>query len=301
MRTPMLAVAISLLTFARSAPAEEQARPEGVPGEVQLAGAADVRALCDELKQGGDAASQVYVMAIPSSSFAFSPFDRKKGRLSVDLSRVHGAGGAWELEADGGLAVAVPASGKDAASLLKQAASGELTLWLWFKPAHLSGLSFHCAAVRGVRVSGVRLGVEPMAFALVRGKDVVASGETQAFSALRDVNGPIDAPAVRVGQVVKTDEASPAPDEIARSARALEPELVACYKKGLSAEPTLRGAVVMGVRVDAAGKVADARAELDGLGAPEVTACVAARVKATRFPAGKAARYSVPLDFGPAE
>jgi hypothetical protein len=280
--------------------------PEGVPGEVPLASAADVRALCAELRDDGEAAQAIYVVAVPSTGFSFSSYDKKRARLAVDVSKgLRHAAGQWELEATSasGVELAVPVAPKEAARLVKEASAGRLLLWLWFRPARLAAQSLHCVGVRSVKGESLRLGVEPMAFALARpggpsGGAVVAAGATAAFQALRDQSRAEVVARVDVGVVVRTDERGNAPDDVTRSARALAPELIVCYEQGLAKEPTLRGAVVLGLEIDVGGKVSSARAELDGLGAPEVTACVLGRVKSLRMPASRAGRYSVPLRFG---
>jgi hypothetical protein len=298
------AVAAGLGAICGAALARAGARPAGVPGEVQLAGGADVRALCGELKEDGEAAEAVYVMPVPSSAFVFAAYDKKAARLAVNAQKgLVSESGQWELAVVGEplLALAVPATGKEAARLVKQAKAGELTLWLWFRPARLPQQGMHCVGVASVKGERVRLGVEPLAFALVRGQELVAAGETPAFAAMREREAPVDTATVTVGAAMRTDQRGTAPDEVTRTARALVPELTRCYEKGLAVEPGLRGAVVLGVKLEGNGRVAEARPELDGLGAPEVTACVVARVKAAKFPAGLAARYSVPLRFGPAD
>src|SRR5262245_25642989 len=74
------------------------ARPEGVAGEVALAGGEDLAALCDELGERPEARSAIYVMGLPPRGFTFSPWDSRKAKLSVDASRgFRGALGGWEL------------------------------------------------------------------------------------------------------------------------------------------------------------------------------------------------------------
>jgi len=134
----------------------------------------------------------------------------------------------------------------------------------------------------------------------VRGKEQVAAGETSAFAALRAASGPVADPTVQIGKAVLTGERGNAPEAVAKAARALAPRLLECYRRGLEAEPELRGTLVVGVAADGRGHVSEARAEIDGLGAPEVSACVVARVKAARFPGGQAMRFSFPVRFGAA-
>jgi hypothetical protein len=306
-RRSMAVAALVVLSAASAQGAGQGTRPTGVRDEVLLSGASDVKALCAELHEGdAEAAAAVYVIALASTSWSFAPYDGKRARLVVDAGKgFRAATGAWELAvvppASGSpLSIAIPASGKEAAQLLRESRAAELQLWLWFRPAALPKQAGKCAEVHGVKGTLVRLGATPLAFALVRGKEQVAAGETDAFAALRAADGPVAAPSVAIGKAVLTGERGNAPEGVARAASALAPKLLECYRHGLDADPELRGTLVVGVVADASGRTSEARAEIDGLGAPEVSACVVARVKAARFPGGEALRFSFPVRFGAA-
>jgi hypothetical protein len=299
-------VASGLLALA--GPARAQSRPEGLRDEVVLNGAGDVKALCTELHDGDeDARSSVYVIALSSASWSFAPYDGKRARLVVDAGKgFRAVSGAWELAvvppAAGAtpLDLAIPASGKEAAQLIREGRAAELQLWLWFRPATLPKQAGACAEVHRVKGEALRLGVTPLAFALVRGKEQVASGETSAFAALRAADGPVGDPTVDVGKPVLTGSSGNAPEPVARVARGLAPRLLDCYRRGLAADPELRGTLVVGVATDGKGNVSEARAEIDGLGAAAVSACVVAQVKAARFAGGESSRFSFPVRFGAA-
>jgi len=304
----LCALLVALPTIVRAGGAAAPgSRPPGLRDEVLLSGAGDVKALCAELHEGdADAAGAVYVMALSSSSWSFAPYDGKRARLVVDTGKAfRAATGAWELAlvapADKpALALAVPASPREAAQLIRDARAGELQLWLWFRPQALPRQSTPCAEVHGGKGTLVRLGATPLAFALLRGKDQVAAGESDAFAAMRAADHPIAEPAVQIGKAVLTAARGNAPEAVSKAAGALAASLLECYKRGLSADPELRGTLVVGVAADASGHVSDARAEIDGLGAPEVSACVVAQVKTARFPRGQALRFSFPVRFGAA-
>jgi hypothetical protein len=294
----LLLVAV-VLSWATRAHAGE---PEPVPGEVALAGAADVAALCEELREGSrDAARGLYVVVLPSSSWSFAPYDKKRARLAIDLKRGVRSR-AYELvlgQGAGGLDVALPVSAREAARLIKEGKSAELRLWLWFRPAALPGQDGRsCLEVHSAQGGGVRLGVAPLGFALLRAGEPLAAGETAELSELRAEAEPAAAPVVSVGAVVVTGEDRPAPAALRAATPALARALDACSARGLAVEPRLRGTLVMGFGVTADGKVSAARVELDGLGAPEVAACAVARVKAWKLPSGVGGRYSAPLVFG---
>jgi hypothetical protein len=307
-RGPSLLALVLLALAPGVAGAEAPTRPAGLRDEVLLSGAADVKALCAELHDGDDdAKSSVYVIALSSASWSFAPYDGKRARLVVDAGKGFRAiTGAWELAVvppaagNAPLDVAIPASGKEAAQLIREGRAAELQLWLWFRPATLPQQAGACAEVHRVKGAALRLGVTPLAFALVRGKEQIASGETSAFAALRAADGPVADPSVDVGKPVLTGTSGNAPEAVARVARGLAPRLLDCYRRGLAADPELRGTLVVGVATDGKGGVKEARAEIDGLGAPAVVTCVVAQVKAARFTGGEGARFSFPVRFGAA-
>jgi hypothetical protein len=307
-----------LATFVAASPA----RAGSVPGEVRLVSGAEVKALCGELGPSGvgstslqrhqrdEALEAVYVMTLASSAFTFEPYDAGRGRLPLE-PRFRSSTGSYELVLHGLhaderaaaaaiLDLALPASAREAASLARQRRAGELTLTVWFRlPPPMPGGAL-CAAVHSRDGEGIRLAIEPIAFELARRGRVIGGGEAPSFAELREAALPVDQPRVVVSRPVLTRSRGQAPEAVARTAMALEPELLACYLAGLRGEPALRGTLVVGVAVDGAGHVTEARPELDGLGAPRVTSCVVSRFRGTRFP-GAAERFSMPVRFTSAE
>lgn len=280
--------------------------PDGVPGQVELTSGADLRALCDELADSPqDAGQAVYVLTISSRSFAFAPYDGRRARLAIDGARgFRGSTGAWEMvlwdltgraaAPAGALDLAVPATKAEAAALKKLHQQLGVTLVLWFRPV---GRAACAQVVAPGGEEGVRVAIEPLAFALMKGRERVASAETPEFARLREGAVPVERPEVVVATPVVTRTAAPAPEPVVRAAQALRPELVACYELGLRTDPQLRGSLVVGLTLDAQGRVTEARPELDGLGAPVVARCVVDKVRAARFPTDRAERFSLPLRF----
>jgi hypothetical protein len=198
------------------------------------------------------------------------------------------------------LDMAIPGSAKEAEALKSARKSGALALTLWFRLVAVPGAS-PCLTVHTVHGKGVRLSIRPLAFALHQGAELVVSSETEAFAALREREAPVLVPRVVVSAPVLTQTRGPAPLALADAARRLEPQLVSCYQTGLKDDPGLRGPLVLGLALGADGRVKEARPEIDGLGAPAVTACVLSHVRATRFPRATAAHVSLPMKFGAAE
>ena len=273
-----------------------------VADEVRLSSAAAARAVCDDIGAGGRKAAAVqavvYVVTVDPGGFAFAPYDAKRARLGIDTASFVGPDGLELTLNDlvstprpGGLEISVPATAAEADAMAGKRSS--LSLDLWFRVAKLAE-GRPCAATHRGTVDGLRLAVEPIAFALRQGTQRVASGETPAFAALRAENGPVLSPRVVVGATLRPGGRAPAP--VARVAETLKAEFVVCYRRGLATDPALRGPLALGVEVAADGRVTDVRAEVDGLGAPEVVTCAMQAVRGARFPKG-AARLSIPLRF----
>jgi hypothetical protein len=264
----------------------------------RVASAEDARAAC-----AGEP-ERVYTARWGSRAFALLPHDAARARLAVDETRaLRGDDGGFEVvlhhlaggrRPDGALELAFPASAAEAAETTRAHLLGELELTLWFRIAAPADGSAACAPVASTRGDGLRLAVEPLAFEITRRGERLASGESPKLAPPEPP--PVVAPRVKVAPPVRTAENARAPAAAARVARGLSPGLLACYRRGLAVEPALRGALVAGLEIDAGGHVTSARAELDGLGVPEVTGCVLRLVRAARFPRGPE-RISIPMQF----
>lgn len=278
------------------------ARGEGLE---RIGNAAEVGAVCAEVAGGGEATTRIRRSTFGAAQFGLAPFDSRSAKVGIDGRRgFRATDGSFEMvlyhlaggrAPAGALELAIPASASEAAELESAHARGELELTLWYQVATPTDGSDACATVRSTRGDGVRMAIEPLAFELTRRGERVASGESARFAALTDP-GPVLEPRVIVARPMLTAENGPAPKAAARAATALTSELLGCYRRGLAGEPGLRGSLVAGVDVGADGRVVRARAELDGLGAPEVTSCVLQTVRAGKFPRGPE-RLSIPIRF----
>jgi len=271
----------------------------------------DVRAICDAVAPDAagrrEALAGVYSLTFPSSAFRLLPYDRGRGRVAVD--------GAWGFRGDGwelvlhdlaggrppagALDLAFPSTPGEGGALAAAHQAGQLSLVVWFQPAAAEP---PCAVVHSVASDGVRMAIEPLAFELRKGNERIASGESARYAAMREevAPGPVVAPRVVVQPPLRTAAGGKAPAPMAKAASALAPKLLTCYRLGLAHEPGLRGSLVAGVDIGSDGRVSAARAEIDGLGAAEVTACVLAEMRAARFPRGPE-RLSIPIRFGSGE
>lgn len=270
-----------------------------------IASLEDARAMCASADP-----ARFYTVTLPARGFTLAPYDAPRARLAVDASRGLRAAeeGALELVLhhiaglgagrEGDLDIAIPTSAADAAALRAAHARGELGLKLTFQLAQPGDGSAVCAAVVRADGEGMRAAVEPAAFEILRDGAPLASGESSRFGAARESARPaaVAAPRVVVSPPMLTSAGGRASPRVARTASALAPRLLDCYRQGLSDDPTLRGPFVAGLDLAADGRVTSARAELDGLGAPAVAGCVLRVVRAARFPSG-ADRLSIPIRF----
>lgn len=292
------ALVVVASNYASAAPAET------------IASVNDVRAICDSIGAGGrtrrETLATVYSVTFASPGFSFAPYDAARARVALDAGRtVRGAGfelAFHDLLGRGRpkLEIAVPVSAGDARGLAEAHDRGLLELVLWFQPA--DSTESICAPVRRVDSDGLRLAVEPVAFELRRGGEAVASGATPAFAALRDeaVARPIVHPQVQLAPAMLTERDGLAPARTNQVLRAHTAKLLECYRLGLADNPALEGPLVAGVTVAGDGRVVAAHAELDGLGAAQVTGCVLGELRGSRFPRAPL-RFSVPMRFGSAE
>ena len=280
----------------------------------RVASGEDARAVCASVDAEApgrkEALGRVYTARWGSRSFALAGYDAARARLAVDGGRAlrsddggfevvlyHIAGGR---RPEGALELAFPATPGEAAETQRAHLMGELELTLWFQVAAPADGSVSCATVSSTRGDSLRLAVEPLAFELSRKGERLASGESPRFASAGEVVdelGPVREPRVVVAPPVLTSENARAPAAAAKVARGLASGALGCYRRGLAAEPSLRGPFVAGLDIGADGRVVQARAELDGLGVPEVTGCVLKLVRAARCPRG-AERISIPMRFG---
>jgi outer membrane biosynthesis protein TonB len=73
--------------------------------------------------------------------------------------------------------------------------------------------------------------------------------------------------------------------------------LLPCYQKALEARPSLRGTLVLGIKVGPDGSIEESRMELSSLGDEFLAACAAAKIGKARLTTGPG-RISVTVVFG---
>ncbi len=297
------------------------ARP--APGGAEL-GADGIARLCETLRdedgipfEGNDvlrarareehqrrrvaAADAGYVAVVPPPGFRFRGYDIDERRMSIDTSRAFVLADGVELfAADRDTAVSFELAPDAAEALLKDHASGGNALRLVFRPARSDMRKDVCVRASGGRV--VRLPVAILSFALL-GRDgtPVAQGQTAELAEVALATTPVATPEVRVGRP-RTEEGREVSDQVAAGAGALGPALLPCYEKALQQRPTLRGTLVLDLRVVGDGRVEAPRMEMSSLGDEVMVACAVARTAKARLTgiAGPV-RLSLPVAFGAKE
>jgi hypothetical protein len=229
----------------------------------------------------------VYTADIPAAGFTFGEYEYTDRRLPLDFNRpFRPAEGADLLpRAEEDLEFQLPPD--QAQSIVRARSAGRLKLRVAFRIATSAELPDPCVRLGGGRTLRVR--IDPLAFDLLspEGRALGHVESARYKEAIAELT-PVARPRV---QVAKTAEiAEPA------LVKALESQLLGCYKAGLAKNARLRGSLVVGVGVDKEGRVESARPEIDAIGDESVVGCTMERFKAQRFPRGRP-HYSVPIYF----
>ena len=266
------------------------------PGNaVEQARAADAHA-----RQREEALAGRYVTVVPASGFAVRAYDLGERRLVLDTHRTLVLGDGAELFVAGEDPAPGFALGPDLADrMLVQRAADKLALRVLFRPAGSELRKEACLWLSGGRV--VKMEIEILATALVAlDGSVLARGDTGEYadSSL--------ATAVRSPQVTvrkpRMPDGKESPPSVAEPLAPLAEQAQPCYEHALVTRPSLRGLLVLSVRVGAGGRVESPRVEMTSLGDPALASCVVAgATKAKLVGVSTGQRFSVPLQFGSAE
>ena len=273
----------------------EVVRPDG---DVQFAGDEVQRGKArEEHRRRREAALQkFYTTGVPSTGFAFREYDAAEQRLAVESRRPFPVGDNVEVGILPGddeppeLVAALPPAAAEAAVRLR--VKNKLGLKLLFKlDPGTSGDP--CARAPGKRVHAY---IEPLVFELVEpSKAALFRGELPGYQEAIYATVPVKGPRVRVGKPTVSGAAPTA--DVAAGLKGLEAGFVACYQRGLESNAKLRGALVVGLRLEG-GRVAQAHSEINSLGDDATVACVIDRLRAHRFAKAKGAtRVSLPIYF----
>jgi outer membrane biosynthesis protein TonB len=111
-----------------------------------------------------------------------------------------------------------------------------------------------------------------------------------------DLDTPVTKPQIVIKRP-RSPTGGDVPDALAKASAELGPLLLPCYQKALEMRPSLRGTLVLGIKVAPDGSVEESRMELRSLGDEFLAACAAAKVGRAKLTAGPG-RMSVTVVFG---
>jgi hypothetical protein len=239
-----------------------------------------------------------YVTVVPATGFAFRNYQMGEGRLVLDTDRGFSLGDGAELfspSQDPAPGFALSADVAD--RLLAERAVGRLALRLVFRPARSELRKDGCVWLGGGRV--VKMEIEIVAAALLGPSgEVLARGDTGEYS---DSGLPVRSPKVSVRKP-RGPDGTDVSAQVAESFSPLSAAALPCYHRVLLVRPSLRGTLVLAIRMGKAGKVEEARIEMSSLGDDAVSACVVAAASKTSLPGlAPGQRFSVPLHFASAD
>jgi hypothetical protein len=241
-----------------------------------------------------------YVTIIPASGFAFRNYDIGSKRLLLDTEGSLVLGDGAELFATSqdpapGFVLAPDLADR----LLTQRAQDKVALRLIFRPVGSELRKDACMWLGGGRV--VKMEIEILGAALVAPNGTVLSrGDTGEYADTSSAF-PVRSPKVTVNKP-RTTDGKDVQAGMASAMRVLAEAAQPCYERVLRARPTLRGTLVLAIRVGPAGRVASVHVEMSSLADDATVHCVVANAaKATIAGASSGQRFSVPLQFASAE
>ena len=128
---------------------------------------------------------------------------------------------------------------------------------------------------------------------------VVSAGTSRHVDA--SLGTPVRSPRVIVADA-HTAKGRNVPASLAEAFQVLGERARPCYERVLTTRPTLRGTLVLAIRIGADEQVTSSRVEVSSLADDALTGCVAdAALKATILGTRAGQGFSVPLEFGSAE
>ncbi len=242
-----------------------------------------------------EAVSSRYQIDIGTDGYRFGDYDLSEKRVVV-ANRSFVVGGGSEIYAADNVTLAFPLGAEAAERALKLHDEGTLTLRLVFRPAPSDMRNELCLRLGG----GIaKLAAEIQAAYLVGVNGAtLAVFETQEFAQVMSSVSPVAQPAVAIDAVMGDDGAE-VPAAVSAGARALEPDLLTCYRETLAARPNVRGKVVVRADLTKDGVLSGARMEVSSVGDEALVACTIKRVNGARLAATPKPRaVFVPINFG---
>ena len=241
-----------------------------------------------------------YLAVIPAAGFSFRAYElgERKLILDTDHSLVLGDGAEMFVPSTD------PAPGfvlaPDLADrLLGQRTEGKVALRLIFRPTGSHLRKDACMWLGGGHV--VKMEIEILGAALVAPDGTVLSrGDTGEYADASSAF-PVRSPRVTVRKT-RTADGKEILASLAGALGTLAERAQPCYERALIARPTLRGTLVLAIRIGTGGHVEATHVEMSSLGDDALANCVATNVaQAAVTGASQGQRFSIPMQFGSAE
>ncbi|HJX51989.1 MAG TPA: hypothetical protein VJ801_04410 [Polyangia bacterium] len=240
-----------------------------------------------------DAERRRYVAVVPAQGFALANYELRERRLVLDTGR------GFRLADDAELltnletgAIGFRLSSEAADRILVERAAGKVSLRVVFRPIFSKLRQQACMWISGGGVVKMEIDLETVALLAPDGSRL-AQGDNSPDS---DLDAPVTNPQIAIKRP-RSPTGGDVPDTLARASTDLGPLLLPCYQKALELRPSLRGTLVLGIKIGPDGSVEESHMELSSLGDEFLAACAAAKAGKAKLKAGPG-RMSVTVVFG---
>lgn len=299
-----------------AAPPATLPRDPGPGGATAIEGAAGLARVCEALRDEGgmvfsgnavtqaqareehvrrreDAEHRRYVALVPPEGFALANYDLADRRLLLDTTRGFRLGESAELLSNldmGAVGFRLAPEGAD--RILVERAAGKVFLRVVFRPVYSKMREQSCLWISGGGVVKMDIELES-ATLLTPDGGRLAQGDNNPGA---DQDAPVARPQVLIKRP-RNANGGDVPETQIKGTSALAAPLLRCYKEALSRRPSLRGTLVLGIKVASDGSVEESRMELSSLGDEPLASCAVAETRKAKLMAGSG-RISLTLIFG---
>jgi hypothetical protein len=240
-----------------------------------------------------DAEHRRYVAIVPAQGFALANYELGERRLVLDTGRGFRLGENAELLTNletGAIGFRLMPEAAD--HVLVERAAGKVFLRVVFRPIYSKMRQQACLWISGGTVVKMEAELEAVALLAPDGSRL-AQGDNSPDN---DLDAPVTKPQIVIRRP-RSAIGGDVTDALARASAELQPLLLPCYQKALEARPSLRGTLVLGIKVGPDGSVEESRMELSSLGDEFLAVCATAKVGKARLTTGPG-RMSVTVVFG---
>jgi hypothetical protein len=240
-----------------------------------------------------DAEHRRYVAMVPAQGFTLANYDLGERRLVLDTGRgfrlAENAELSTNLETG---AIGFRLSPEAADHVLVERAAGKVFLRVVFRPIYSKLRQQSCLWISGGTVVKMEIDLEAVALLAPDGSRL-AQGDNSPDT---DLDAPVTKPQILIRRP-RSATGGDVPDTLARASAELGPLFLPCYQKALEMRPSLRGTLVLGIKVGPDGTVEESRMELSSLGDEFLATCASAKAGKAKLAAGPG-RMSVTVVFG---